>query len=174
MSTSFIKKDRGAHKTLQGGLSLIEVIVGAAIIASSIVSVMGIYGGLSQLSYRNTARIQAALLLEEGTEALKVMRDSSWTNNIATLSTATTYRFEWSTSTATWLATTTGLALIDGVFDRSFTVSNVNRDAGFNIVSSGGTLDSGSKNVTVTVSWLDGNATTTRSLNTYIFNSFNN
>lgn len=153
-------------------MSLVEVIVGAAIIGTAMVAIVGIFGGLSKLSYRNTARIQATMLAEEGIEALKTMRDAGWTSNISSLNTSgTTYRLFWSGSA--WKATTSS-SLIDNMFDRTFVVTPVNRDASFNVISSGGSVDTNSRNVVVTVSWRDDNATTSKSLEDYIFNSFNN
>ncbi len=154
------------------GMSLIEVIVGAAIMASSLVAIIGLYGGLTSLSLRTTPRVQAAMLLEEGAEIVRLMRDSGWTSQIGTLTNGTPYRLIWSSNA--WRATTTASA-IDGLFDRTVTLAAVNRDAtSYNIVSSGGALDTGTRRATITVSWPDGAATTSKSVQLYIHNSFNN
>ncbi len=159
-------------KNTSSGLSLVEVIVGAAIIGTSVISIVGIYGGLTKLSYRNTPRVQAAMLAEEGTEALKTMRDSGWTSQIASLTVGSTYRLAW--TGGSWKATTSS-ALIDNAFDRTFVLSDVNRDSvTFNVVTSGGVLDTSTKKATVTVAWRDDGATTTKSLETYLFNTFSN
>lgn len=159
--------------SISSGMSLVEVIVGAAIISTALIAIVGVFGGLSKLSYRNTARIQAAMLAEEGVEALKTMRDAGWTSKISPLNTSgTTYRLFWTGSA--WTSTTTSSALIDNMFDRTFVVTPVNRDVSFNVVSSGGSVDTNSRKIVVTVSWLDDNATTSKSLEDYIFNSFNN
>ena len=153
------------------GISLIEVIVGAAIIAASIVSIMGVYGGLSKLSYRNMPRLQATLLSEEGIEALMTMRDAGWTSKIASLTVGTTYHLYWTGNV--WQATSSP-ATIDSTFDRTFVLSNIARDASFNIVSSGGTTDVNTRKVVVSVSWLDDTATSTKSMETYLSNTYNN
>ncbi len=152
-------------------MSLIEVVIAAAIIGSSVVFIMGIYSGLTKLSYRNTARIQSAMLAEEGIAAIKTMRDSGWTSRIASLSTTTTYSLYWTGSV--WQATTSS-PIIDGQFYRTFTITGVSRDIDADIVTSGGTFDPNSKKVTVSVSWADNGATSTKSLEAYIFNVFNN
>lgn len=153
------------------GMSLVEVVIAAAIIGASVVFIMGIYTGLSKLSYRNTARIQSAMLAEEGIVALKTMRDSGWTSRIAPLTLGTTYSLIWLNSM--WQATTTSV-LIDSQFERTFVISSVSRDTNSDIVTSGGTVDPNSKKVTVSVAWEDNGATTTKSLEGYIFNIFNN
>lgn len=155
----------------RSGMSLIEVIVGSAIVVSALVAIMGTYGGLTGLSLRNTPKIQAAMLLEEGSEILRLMRDTGWSSKISSLSNGTTYRFIWQNNAWT---STTSVQMIDSFFDRTFVLSAVNRDASYNIVTSGGTLDTGTRKATITVSWRDGNATTSRSVELYIYNTFNN
>jgi Tfp pilus assembly protein PilV len=163
MKFTFLNKNKG--------LSLIEVVIGAGIIGASVVTVISIYGTLTRMSYDNTARIQAAMLAEEGIEAVKTMRDSGWDSNIGTLTNGSTYRLAY--SSGAWHSTTSAV-WIDSKFERTFTVSSVARDGSSNIVTSGGTTDTGTKLVNVSVAWSDGRATTTKSLQTYIFDIFSN
>lgn len=152
------------------GMSLVEVLVAAAIIVASVVSIMGAYAGLTSLSLKNTPKLQAAMLLAEGAEALRIMKESGWSTNIGNLTNGTTYRFTWDNSESRWKSTTT-VSLIDGMFDRTFVLSAVNRDATtFDPVTSGGTLDSNTKKAVIQVSWSDGTSTTTKSVETYIYN----
>ena len=149
------------------GVSLIEVVIASAIIGSVSVSVFGGLGLMTQYAVRNTSFVKASMLAEEGIEALRQMRDFGYASNILNLTPGSTYRFAWDGSK--WVSTTAV-----NFFDRTFVLSNVNRDMDFDIVSSGGTLDSGTKKVTVTVSFKEGVATTSRSIEGYIFNTFNN
>ncbi len=171
-----MKKNRAQANSLANrskGLSLVEVLVAAAIIMTSVVAVIGAYGGLTSLSIKNTARVQSAMLLEEGAEAVKMMRDSSWSQNIATRTNGTAYGLVWGSTTG-WRATST-VPLVDGFFYRTVTFSAVSRDnTTFNPVTSGGTVDSGTRKATVAVAWWDGTATTTKSIEMYIYNRFNN
>ncbi len=153
------------------GVSLVEVVIAASIISIATVTLFASFGLIQSFALRNTNSIKAALLLEQGAEELRLMRDASWTTYISPISSGTTYRF--ATSTATWTATTTVL-LIDNKFDRSFVLSDVYRDSNYSVVSSGGTLDTGSKKITISVAWREGNATTTKTLETYLFNVFSN
>ncbi len=158
-------------KHFNRGISLVEVIVGSAIIGSAVLATLGAYATLSKISYQNIPKIQAAYLAEEGVEVVRTMRDAGWSIKIATLSTTTSYSLYWNGTS--WTATTTS-SLIDGIFSRTFTLSDVGRDANFNILSSGGTYDSGSKKVSVTVSWPSSSGTSTKNMQSYIFNTFKN
>lgn len=153
-------------------MTLVEVIIGSAIIVSAMVSIIGVYGSLTSMSLNNTKKVQAAMLLEEGAEALRLMRDDGWTANINGLTNGTTYRLAWTSNE--WRSTTTPVK-VDGIFDRTFVLSAVNRDATtYDIVSSGGSLDTGTRKATVTVSWFDQTATSTRSIELYLYNTFSN
>jgi len=155
------------------GFTLIEIILAASILTTFMLSISLYYKKILDVSQDTTRHIQSGCLLEEGIEAVKLLRDTSWTSRIAPLSAGTTYYLYW-TGTA-WTSTTTK-QIVEGVFTRSFSVANVNRDASDNIVSSGGTLDTGSKKFTFSVTWqLKGSrATTTESAEAYVMNLFNN
>ncbi|MBP6974497.1 MAG: hypothetical protein KBB54_00970 [Candidatus Pacebacteria bacterium] len=157
------------------GVSIVEVLIASAIIMTSVVAIMGVYSGLTSMAIRNTAKVQAGMLLDEGAEALRFMRDVSWASNINPLVNGTTYTLYWDYSVANygWKATTTR-DLIDDQFDRTFVLSAVNRDAtSYDIVNTGGTLDTGTRKATVTVSWYDGVATTSKSIIMYLYNTYN-
>ncbi|MBI3671312.1 hypothetical protein HY249_00760, partial [Candidatus Azambacteria bacterium] len=70
-----------------------------------------------------------------------------------------------------WILTTTNPGLIENKFTRQIVINNVSRDGNFNIVSQGGTNDSGTKKVTSTVYW-NGTSQNVR-LTTYIMNILN-
>lgn len=150
-----------------------EVVIASAIIGIITTTLMASISAVMKIGYRNTPYIQSALLAEEGAEALRVMRDTSWSSNIASLSNGTNYRFYFDSSASTYTATTTYF-LIDSKFDRTFSLSAVSRDNNHDVVSSGGTNDSNSRKATITVSWRENNATTTKVIETYISNAFEN
>lgn len=165
----------GSSHARNAGVSVVEVLIASAIIMTSVIAIMGVYGGLTSIAIRNTGKVQAGMLLDEGAEALRFMRDVSWTSNISPLVNGTTYTLYWdySTSTYGWRATTTR-DMIDDQFDRTFVLSAVNRDATtYNIVNSGGVLDTGTRKATISVSWYDGVATTTKSIMMYLYNTYN-
>lgn len=155
---------------LKRGISVIEIIIASAIISLTVISISVAYGNFVYLSRQNTAKVQAALLLDEGSEAIKTMRGESWTN-IASTTASTTYYFVWMTDR--WRATTTPV-VIDNMFYRTFVVTPVYRDVStFNILpNTSGTLDPGTKKIDITVAWTDKGATTTRSSTIYVFNIY--
>lgn len=151
---------------------MVELLIASAIIASSFVAILGIYATLSALSLRSLPKMQAAMIAEEGVEALRSMRDAGYTANIAGLSTSGTYYLVYSQATSRYSATTS-TTVLDSKFYRTIQIANVYRDASYNIASSG-TLDADTKRATVTVSWQDKNATSTYVLQSYLFNIFDN
>ena len=158
-------------------MGLIEVIVGAAIISTGILGLIGTYYYFLQVMVHNTPNIQAAYLLEEGVESMRLLRDQSWNENIATLSSATPYYLVFNTTTSKWSTTASDTGLIDDQFDRSIIVSPTYRSANHDIVTydtPGATLDASTTLITAKVSWLQGNSTTTKTLSSYLTNIFGN
>ena len=155
------------------GFSLVEVLVAVTIITASVLGIMGIYSIYIKNSYLNTPSIQAAYLADEGVEAVKSLRDFGWTSNINNLVIGDTYYLYFNTALSRWQATTTN-TLIDGVFDRSFVLSSARRNSSDDLVAAGGSIDANTRLVTVTVSWVGSNVTSTKTLNSYITNLFNN
>lgn len=152
------------------GFSLVEILVVLFITTFSVFIIWKIYVLYVKISFSNPSVFQASFLAEEGVEAVKFMRDSSWTTNIAPLSTAIYYTLIFDGTT--WGVTTTPY-LIDNQFDRRVSVTDVFRDISGDIAS-GGTPDLNTKQVLVEVSWLKDNSTTTRKITTYVSNIFNN
>ena len=154
------------------GFSLVEVVIASSILLLVGLSLVGTLSQSTVLSLRALRATQGSFLLEEGGEAVKSLRDNSWTN-ISGFSTSTTYYLSFSTSTRAWSATTTNPGLILGAFTRSFTISSVSRDANSDIVTSGGTNDTGTRKATINVSWPVGTGTTvSKNLDIYISDLF--
>jgi len=155
----------------KNGFGLIEVVVAVSIISSSILFVMFV----AQLSQRvigdGVSRLQAAFLAEEGMEAVKIIRDESWQSGIDSLQAGLNYYLIFNGSA--WNATSSPV-LVDDVFERTFAVENVGRDANDDIIELGGINDHDTKKIVVSVSWRGRNGTTTESMSTYITNLFSN
>jgi len=160
---SFLKKEKG--------FSLVEVIVAASIISVFLVSLIGAYNLFLTLSLSNVHKVKATFLAEEGVEAVKILRDSSWATSIFPLASGTPYYLEFTPSL--WSVTTTPF-LVDSLYDRRVFFEDVYRDGAGDIVDSGGTFDSGTKKVTVTVEWQERGATSNKVIPTYITNLFDN
>jgi len=150
------------------GISLVEVVIGASIVSLALVGLVTAYNLYLGIALKDTAIIQANFLLEEGLEAVRAIRDDDWTNNIISLTSGVEYGLEF--QGGSWQSTTT-ISLLDSVFYRTFSVEDVLRDSNDDI-SSSGTNDPDIKKINLTVSWLEGNSTTTKSISTYLTNLF--
>lgn len=150
------------------GSMMLEVLVAASIIAMSVLAASNVAQksiGASRQAFHST---QASFLLEEGAEAIRVYRDNAW-GNLSAMTVGTDYYPSFSGST--WTFSTTPSTV--GNFTRKVVLSNVYRDSSSqDIVSSGGTLDSGTKLVTVTVSWNQGGKVVTKTLSFYLADIF--
>lgn len=155
-------------KNTSRGFGLIEIVVGVSIISLALMGTVFLGGSYEKLSRSTLAAVKAEFLLEEGVEGLRSMRDTGW-QNIAGLVSGVDYFID--TENGAYIATTSP-QVVDGVYTRTVVVAPVYRDSNFRIVSSGGTLDNETKDVTVSIAWREGNATTTRSLRTYLANLF--
>ncbi|MEK7142527.1 MAG: hypothetical protein AAB818_03005 [Patescibacteria group bacterium] len=164
------KKKNGIKKQVMSGFSLLEAIVGISIFSVFIFSVM-LASQLSQKTASESVRnIQTSFLLEEGVDAIKILRNTSWSANVANLTIGTNYYFNYNGTT--W-ASSLANVYVDGIFERKFVLNNVYRDANDDI-SSSGTLDAGTKKATVSVSWLGRSGTTTKDAVFYLTNLFSN
>ncbi len=153
------------------GASLVEVIIGSAILTIVFISLGGAAQYLLRFSQDANTRIRSAFLASEGIEVARLLRDQSWNTAIAPLSVGTPYYLEFS-GTA-WRATTTPV-IVDGVFARTFVLNQVSRDAFDDIVSSGGTNDTDARKVTVTVTWSSRGIQRQDIISTYLTNLFKN
>lgn len=155
----FVKKNKR-------GFTAIEVVFGVSIAALILV-----FSTYSIMQFVNTGRdvtnkTQALYLAEEGLELARYIHDDSW-STISGLTQNVPYAFS---VTPTTIGVTTTLENI-GIFTRTFTVSNVYRNAQDDIVASttpGSMVDTKAKYVTTNVRW--GNPTTTVSLTSIIAN----
>jgi Tfp pilus assembly protein PilV len=164
-----MKKNLQSNK---GGLALVEAMVASAVSLGIILALVGTASIVGRLSQGSVERVQAAFLIEEGLEAIRIIRDNGWSNNIALVPRDTPLYLHFDGTT--WQATTTPF-YIDGRFERVFLLSNVYRGADSSIVEAGGTLDPQVVKATVIVSWaMARGATTTKQVSTYFTNIFSN
>lgn len=151
----------------KNGIGLVEVVIGAAIITFSIAGLVAVFNLYLGKTVNLTDDIKAEFLAKEGVEAFISMRNRGFVN-ISNITSGEAKYLQFSGNS--W-ATTTQNIYVDGKFERKFVVENVLRDANDNI-SASGTLDPNSRKITVDVSWLKNEATTTKSLSVYLSNLF--
>ena len=149
---------------------MVEIIIGSAIIVAAILAIDSAYNTYFQYALLNQRNAEVAYLLEEELETVSFLRDTSWTTKIAALSTSTTYYLSW--ASGTWSATATP-QYVDGLFLRSFNISDVKRN-GSDDISASGTYDPNTKLITASVSYTAGQSTTTKTMSSYIANFYDN
>lgn len=144
-----------------------EVLVAVSIITASILATMAVAQKSVHVSRQALHTTQAVFLLEEGAEAVRVARDGAWTN-ISTLAAATDYYPTF--SGGAWTLSVTPNT--SDIFTRTVRVSGVNRDNTTKDISASGTNDPQTKLVVVTVSWVEGGVTITKTLPFYVADIF--
>lgn len=153
---------------------MVEIIIAISIITGFGLIILNVAQKSVMVSGRTIHSIQAAFLLEEGVESVKIFRDNNtWNNFTSFFNTSSTYCLPG--VVANWNAALSTSSPCDkiGIFTRVVNFSAVNRDASSgDIVSSGGTLDSETKLITVTVSWQEGSEVVTKVVKFYINNIF--
>src|SRR3989344_288297 len=158
---------KDSNPILNRGLTIVEVVIATSIILAFLLALFAVNNLYLRTAFLNTGSVKATLLVEEGLEAIRFLRDSSWDDKILVLTPGTNYSLIFESNS--WQTTTTNV-FIDGTFERILTLSEVYRDGSDDIVSSGGTLDPDTRLVTVSVSCRVGSATTTKSISTYLSN----
>ena len=131
------------------GISIVEIVVAAAIIATSVVGIVGAIQVYLKIVYQNARETQAVLLLDETSEALQYLRDDSYSGNIATAVVDDEYTLFWN-GTAYELGTSTITLPYD--MTRTIVFAEVERDASDQIVVSG-TNDDSTRKATITIEW---------------------
>lgn len=153
---------------------MVEIIIATSIIAVFTLVALNVAQKSVVVSRRAIHSTQAAFLLEEGAESVRIFRDSNnWGNFTGLFDASSTYCLpgtvpNWTSA----LSTTSPCPKID-IFTRTINVSDVERDGtSGDIVSSGGSLDSGTKLFTITVSWQESGEVISKTLKFYINNIF--
>lgn len=162
------------HTTLyKRGFSLVEVVIGTALILLSLTGLVAGYSFYLKAGLKNTDTLKTAFLLQEGAEAVTLLRDDAW-NTFSALAVGVPYYLSWSGTkwTATSTATTT-----DALFTRTFVLDEVyRRDSDKDIVASSSpdtkTLDANTRKLTVRVSWGTAQSAEERRVVTYLANLF--
>ena len=146
---------------------MVEVILVVSIITISLLSIMAVAQKSVAVSRQALNTGQAAFLLEEGAEAVRINRDNVW-SNVSLLTQGANYYPLFSGGTWTLSATPNTV----DIFTRTVTVANVLRDATTQDISASGSNDPGTKLVTVSVSWNEAGTVTTKTLQFYILDIF--
>jgi Tfp pilus assembly protein PilV len=155
------------------GQSLVEVLIAVAI--GTVLVVAGVALIVPALrSNTQAAKVQMASSLgKELLDNVRVWSEGNWSNVLA-LATGTTNTYYLITTSSPYTANAGSQSLVVGTstYLRYFYLSDVYRDTSGNVVTSAGTFDPSTKQVTVGYNWLGGSSTNTMS--TYIVRARNN
>ena len=121
----------------------------------------------SGIIFRVTRNTEAVALAEEGIEGVRSLRDDGWTTNITTLTENATYYPVISANK--WTLTNTNPGTVNNLYTRTVVIAGVNRDVNDDIAVAG-TDDPNTKEVTVKVTWKEGQDVQDVTIVTYITN----
>ncbi|MFT5280675.1 MAG: hypothetical protein ACI9AR_000099 [Flavobacteriaceae bacterium] len=156
-----------SKKTKAKGVVLIEVIVAVSIVTLTVFAlILSVQKALS-LSGHALHQSRASFLMQEGVNALYIVRDTGW-STIDGLSLSTDYYLEF--IGGTWTATSSLQTI--GKYTRTFQISNVNRNILTDDIASIGLDDSNTKKVDLSVSWSEGGEAYNEEMSFYLINSF--
>lgn len=123
---------------------MIEIIVATAVFMVMITGIAPLYLGVFDSNLRDADKLAAEMLLQQGLEAVRSIRDYSFSN-------LTTGTHGLSRGSGYW--TFSGSSDVSGKFTRTVLVENITRDSACNVTSGAGTTDNNAKRVTVTINW---------------------
>lgn len=154
------------------GLSLVEVIIGSAVIIGGMLALISTMGNFVSSENSSERTIQALLIRDEGIEVVKYLRDVSWSTHIA--STEDNVPYEAIFNDSRWSLSTSTHQLIDSKITRKIYFSPVLRNQESDITDSDGIEDNNTKKVTIVVTYPIKNGISTTTISTYVMNIFNN
>ncbi len=147
MKITFSKQNSARER----GFNLVEIVVATGIISLSLVSVIATAGRSIALSHRAQNTYGASIMLEEGAEAVRIVRDDSWAS-VAALTAGVAYYPKFDSATDSWSLSTDPADGANGIYTRTVVAGDVSRSVTDDI-DSGGTIDPGTRTFTVSVSW---------------------
>ena len=147
---------------------MVEILITAFIIVGALLVAVAVTDRSIVISRQATQVAQASFLLEEGAEAMRILRDNDWDNiDSVALSISATYYIDF--TGGTWALAT--IVSPVGIFTRTVTVGDVYRDANDDIATSG-TLDSQTRLINIEVAWSNGAKALNKKLSFYLSDIF--
>jgi len=134
------------------GIVAAEIVISVALVATILLYSIDAVSRFLKTGSGHTAQVQAVYITEGTLESVRFIRDAGW-SAFQALPLNTDLYVAYGSSTIT--ATTT--PQLEGVYSSVFRISGVSRDATTkDIVSSGGTNDTGTRLVIATTTWTGG------------------
>ena len=155
----------------KSGFSIVEVMVAISIAVMFFLAIYEMILFSNKITANSLRRVEAVNFAQEGVEAIRTIRDNSWSTNLAGVVNDTNYYL--AILGGKWTISQTTAPLLNNIFTRTIKFYGVNRDVDGNI-SVSGTADSKTKKVVSTVSWTERGQSYNVSLETYITNFLSN
>lgn len=137
-------------QNVNAGFGLVEIIVITAVVTAAFASFLEAGILATRLMRTEKENLEATLLAQESLEAARSLRDESWSNNIASLSSGVSYYPV--IENGKWKFDSAPPGPINGKYIRYVVFNDVYRDAQDRIAPSG-TADPGTKKLTARVAW---------------------
>lgn len=149
-------------------MTVVEVLVGVAIFSLVVVFLATTLNLFFNNATLVRSKTEALFLANEALEMSRFVRDTNW-NNIEALDNVTSYYLDINPGSISF---STLPEVIDGVYTRTITLAAVYRNGTDDIVAAGApgaVVDTGSRLVTVTITWGSGEIVSLTTLLTNIF-----
>ncbi len=148
--------EKAEHKTKnKDGFGLIEIIIVCGIVVMTFLVFMRAEAVALRLFRAGQENMESSLLAAEALEAVRSVRDESWTNNIASLDDTGATRYYPIVQNGKWQLVITPQSAVNGIYTRFVTFTKVFRD-GQDKIAASGTADANTRKVTGTVQWGSG------------------
>lgn len=131
-------------RRIMQGQSVIEIIVATALFMTIVSGVIPFYLTVFDANQKDIDKLQADLYLQQGLEAVRSIRNQSFSNLV-------NGTYGLSRTAGYW--TLSGSSDLNDKFTRTVVIASAQRDAACNMVASGGTTDTFAKKVTLQVLW---------------------
>lgn len=131
----------------QQGQFIIELLITIGLTSIMLPALLTGFFSVRSSTLSQDQKLQAVSYLKEAVEAVRIVRNNSWSQ------VATNGTFHPIISGSSWILVSGTEVISPYNFSRQIVIDNVYRDLNGTIVTTGGTLDSSTKKVTVTVSW---------------------
>ncbi len=129
------------------GTILVEIVIALALFMMLITAIVPLYLGVFKSNIRDMDQLKADLYTQEAFEAVRSIRDRNFSNLV---------NGTYVISRGSGLWNFSGSSDVIGKYTRTINISDLSRNSNCDLVSSGGTVDIHSKNITVTISWSSG------------------
>ncbi|MBI2056458.1 MAG: hypothetical protein HYT37_03690 [Candidatus Sungbacteria bacterium] len=135
--------------TASAGFGLIEIIVATAIVTLALSAFLHAGATAIRLLRAEKENLMASILAKEGLNAVRAIRDESWTTIAGSTIGATYYPL---IESGKWKLSSTDPGVLNGLFTRTIVFDRVYRNSSDQI-SSAGTEDPGTRRATVRILW---------------------